>query len=112
MKTTEKNIDLTRGDSWGFNFEITASDDSQVTLDACYFSCKEHPDDDEYIFQKSLDNGITALSGGGYYVKIEPADTENLEQNKYYYDLEATIGGDVYTFLKGKLNIKWDVTKE
>lgn len=111
MVTTEKDIKLTRGDSFGFNFEVADSNDEEVTLDAVHFSCKEKPTDTTYIFQKTIGNGITKLSEG-YYVKIDPADTENLEYKAYYYDLEVTIGDDVFTFLKGKLDIKWDVTKE
>lgn len=112
MITTEKEIKITRGDSFGFNFEITDENDQQVELDACYFSCKEKPSDTDCLFQKSIGSGITKLNDGGYYVKIDPADTDGLESKKYYYDLEATIGNDVYTFLKGKLNIGWDVTRE
>ena len=111
MLTTIKDIKLTRGDSFGFNFEVADSEGNEVELDACYFSCKERPDDTEYIFQKSLNNGITKLSEG-YYVKLKPADTTNMEYKAYYYDLQATIGDDVITFLKGKLDIKWDITRE
>lgn len=112
MVTTEKNIKLTRGDSYGFNFLIEDTEDQAVELDACFFSVKENPDDDDYIFQKDLSRGIQRLSDGQYYVKVNPADTENLQQRCYYYDLECTIGENVFTFLKGKLDIKWDVTKE
>lgn len=112
MLTTIKDIKLTRGDSFGFNFKVADAEGVTVTLDACYFSVKENPDDESYIFQKDLSEGITRLSSGEYYVKIEPADTENLEQFGYYYDLQATIDDDVFTFLKGKLDIKWDVTRE
>lgn len=110
MVTTEKNLKITRGDSFGFNFEIKNLED---TLDSAYFSCKENPDDNSYIFQKSLGSGITLLSDGSYYVKIEPSDTEALVVTKnYYYDLQIQIGNDIYTPLKGKLEIKWDITRE
>lgn len=112
MRTTIKNIELTRGDSYGFNFEISDSAGEVVTPDACFFSVKNNPDDDTYVFQKSLDQGITLLDSGEYYVKIDPDDTKDLAQFGYYYDLEVTIDDNVYTFLKGKLEIKWDVTKE
>lgn len=112
MVTTEKDIKLTRGDSFGFNFKVADGEGEAVTLDACYFSVKENPDDDDYVFQKNLSQGITRLSDGQYYVKIEPSDTADLEQFGYYYDLQCGIGNDIFTFLKGKLDIKWDVTKE
>lgn len=112
MVTTEKEIKLTRGDSFGFNFKVADGNDEAVELDACHFSVKENPDDINYVFQKNLSRGITRLSDGEYYVKIEPEDTADLEQFQYYYDLQCKIDGNVYTFLKGKLEIKWDVTKE
>lgn len=112
MKTIIKNIELTRGDSYGFNFEIADENDQEVGLDAAYFSCKENPDDEQYIFQKTLGNGITKLNDGGYYVKIDPDETKELTQFGYYYDLEIRIGNDIHTPLKGRLSIKWDVTKE
>lgn len=112
MITTEKDIKLTRGDSFGFNFSVTNANDEAVTLNSCYFSVKESPTDNEYIFQKRLNGGITQLENGEYYVKIEPADTRELPEAQYYYDLECGINNDVFTFLKGKLDIKWDVTKE
>jgi hypothetical protein len=112
MVTTEKDIKLTRGDSFGFNFKVADGTGTAVTLDACYFSVKENPDDDNYIFQKNLSRGISHLSNGEYYVKIEPEDTSNLPEFAYFYDLQCKIGNDVFTFLKGKLDIKWDVTKE
>lgn len=112
MITTEKDIKMTRGDSFGFNFKVADGEGTTVTLDACHFSVKKNPDDENYIFQKNLDRGIRRLDDGEYYVKIEPEDTANLEQFGYYYDLQCKIGNDVFTFLKGKLDIKWDVTKE
>lgn len=111
MKTTEKNITITRGDSFGFNFEVADDKGVATTLDACFFSCKRGFDDDRYVFQKSLGDGITALQDGGYYVKISPADTQSLARTSYLYDLQVQIGDDIYTPLKGRLNIEWDVTE-
>lgn len=112
MVTTEKTIKMTRGDTKGFNFAVKDKSGTIQALDAVYFSVKENPDDDTYVFQKSLGDGVTQLSDGGYYVKIAPADTADLDKSKYYYDLEITIGDDVYTPRKGYLEIKWDVTRE
>lgn len=109
MKTNIYDIELTRGTSFGFNFRV---DGLEEDLTSCYFSCKVVPEDDDYVFQKSLGNGIKKLEDGGYYVKIEPEDTENIDLIKYYYDLKFAVGEDVYTPLKGRLDIRWNVTKE
>lgn len=112
MVTTEKDIKVTRGDTFGFNFDIKDGEGLEPTLDAVYFSVKETPEDDDYTFQKTLTNGITRLTGGGYYVRIDPSDTQDLDKDKYYYDLQVNIDDDVYTPLKGKLDIRWDITRE
>jgi len=112
MVTTEKTIKITRGDSRGIPFAVKDKTTGDLqTLDAAYFSVKENPDDADYVFQKSLSDGITQLTDGSYYVKIAPADTANLTKQKYYYDLEITIGEDVYTPRKGYLDVKWDITR-
>ena len=112
MVTTEKTIKITRGDSYGFNFKVTDKTGTVQELDAVYFSVKENPDDENYVFQKSLSDGVTQLTDGGYYVKVEPSDTKDLAKQRYYYDLELTVGDDVYTPRKGYFEVKWDVTRE
>jgi hypothetical protein len=109
MKTKIYDIVLTRGNSFGFNFSI---EDLTEELTSCYFSCKVVPEDEKYIFQKSLGDGIKKLDDGGYYVKIEPEDTKGIDLIKYYYDLQFTVGEDVYTPLKGRLDVRWNVTEE
>lgn len=111
MITKEKNIIITRGDSYGFNFRVKNAAGTATTLTAAYFSVKEKLDDTTYVFQKTLSSGITQLSNGDYYVKIEPEDTEELELQRYYYDLQIKISDDVYTPLKGRFDVRWDVTE-
>jgi hypothetical protein len=108
MKTRIYDIELTRGTSFGFNFEI---ENLEEELTACYFSCKVVPEDESYVFQKSLGDGIKKLDDGGYYIKIDPEDTKDIDLIKYYYDLQIVIGEDVYTPLKGRLDIRWNVTR-
>ena len=109
MKTIEKDIELTRKNSYGFNFSIK---DLNEEVTSVYLSCKEVPEDTRYVFQKSLNNGIKKLDDGSFYVKIEPNDTKDIDFTKFYYDLQVTIGEDVYTPLKGRIYIKWNVTEE
>lgn len=111
MITKVKDIIITRGDSKGFNFRVRDAQGAATALDAAHFSVKEKLDDSDYVFQKTLSMGISQLDNGDYYVKIEPADTEGLELQKYYYDLQITIGDDVYTPLKGRFDVRWDVTE-
>lgn len=103
------NIAMVRGDTLAFAVEI---EDLDQDLDTCFFSCKSDPSDTEYVFQKSLDNGIEKESIGKYKVRVAPEDTENVEPGKYYYDLQIGLNSDIYTVLKGQLEIVFDITRE
>ena len=103
-----KNIRHTRGDTLAFGFSY---DEPKQDLDACYFTIKEHPEDDTYLVQKKLDDGITKVSTGSYRVRVAPEDTKKLNLGTYYYDLEVGLNSDVYTLLKGKLQLTYDVTR-
>lgn len=103
------NIAMVRGDTLAFAVEI---EDLDQDLDTCFFSCKSDPSDTEYVFQKSLDNGIEKDTIGKYKVRVAPEDTENVEPGKYYYDLQIGLNSDIYTVLKGQLEIVFDITRE
>lgn len=104
-----KNINLcmVRGDTLAFSFEVEGID----TLDTAYFSCKANADDTEYVFQKSLTDGISLVETGKYRVRVAPKDTSNIEVGSYYYDLEIGANSDIFTILKGILKVEQDVTR-
>ncbi len=108
----ETNLCMVRGDTLAFLFELIHSDgENAYTLDSAYFSVKENIDDEEYVFQKSLNSGITLIKENTYRVKVEPNDTYNLEPGIYNYDLQIALGEEVQTILKGKLKIEPDITR-
>lgn len=104
-----KNINLcmVRGDTLAFSFEVEGID----TLDTAYFSCRANADDENYVFQKSLTDGISLVETGKYRVRVAPEDTSNIEVGSYYYDLEIRKNSDIYTILKGVLKVEQDVTR-
>lgn len=104
-----KNFDLIKGDTLAFVFEI---EDFNDDLSTCYFSCKRNINDENYAFQKSLNNGITKIETGKYKVRVAPGDTKNLLTGSYYYDLQIGVGEDVYTILIGQINLKKEITGE
>lgn len=103
------NLEMTKGDTFSFGVEF---EDLGQEIEEAYFTVKNNYDDLS-LFQKSLDNGIELdhIDGNNYYykVRIAPEDTENLEPKKYYYDFEIRINGDVFTILKGILDLEFDV---
>lgn len=112
FQNVENNIRTIRGDTAQFAFEIENFTDE---LASAFFSVKKDVNDANYIFQKSLDDGITLMETGKWKVRIAPEDTENLPTGTYYYDLQIGVTSgdtvDIYTILKGKFDIAYDVTR-
>lgn len=107
LNYNDMNLTLTRGDTHAFGVEIEGLDND---LTSAYFTCKKNHDDDAYIFQKSLGDGISKVSDTRYRVRIAPVDTAYLEAGNYYYDLVIHVNGDTYTLLKGVLKLEYDIT--
>lgn len=105
----DTNLAMIRGDTYAFGVEI---EDLDQELETAYFSCKETASDEDYIFQKTLNDGISLVETGKYRVRIAPEDTVNLKAKSYRYDLQIGVNGDIYTVLKGELNIAEDITRE
>ena len=107
------NLYMVRGDTFRFTIEIEGL---VQNLTSAYFSCKKNKDDDEYIFQKSLGDGIAKVKDNenskDYEIVVAPEDTEDVDFGNYIYDLQLAVGSDVLTPLLGTLTIDWDVTRE
>lgn len=101
------NINVVKGDTLSFGIEIEGLTQD---LDTAYFSCKRTLDADEFVFQKSLGDGITKDSDGKYLVRIAPEDTAELDTGEYYYDVQIGLNGDIFTVLRGIFDILYDVT--
>lgn len=107
LVTLEKDFEMFRGDSLIFGVELT-----KLTrdLDQAYFSVKKDRDDEDYVFQRSLNDGITKVKQGVYRVRIAPENTSGVPAGEYVYDLKVWVGNDVKTILWGDLDIHQDVT--
>lgn len=105
----DEYLTMTKGDTVCFGMEI---DGLNQPLDSAYFTCKKRPTDSETVFQKTLGDGIMVVDEEylTYSVRIAPEDTRNVEAGMYYYDLQIGVNDDIYTVLKGVLEIEQDVT--
>lgn len=103
----KKNLVTVMGDTLAFSFEVGGVDH----LDTVFFSCKINPDYQDYLFQKSLNDGITDRGNGQYSVRVAPSETKNFEVGSYYYDLEIGVNNDIYTLMIGRLKVEQDITK-
>jgi len=103
----DKNMRTVRGDTFAFGIEI---ENLNQDLDTCYFSCKKDPTDNDYVFQKSLEDGIEKVETNVYRIRVAPSDTKNVDVGNYYYDLQIGVNDDVYTVLRGVLKIEREIT--
>ena len=105
------NFDMIRGDT--FEFDVIVSDIGTASVTSIYMSCKQKKTDEDYAFQKSLEDGISDEGDGRFHVRIAPADTADLKPGMYFYDIQIGIDDvDIYTVLTGTLGMSMDVTEE
>ena len=95
---TIENFSMVKGDS--FTFDLLISDIQDIDITSLCFTVKEK-DLDNYIFQKSLQNGITLLEDLKYRIRIDPEDTINILPGRYDYDLKIGLGDDISTIMLG-----------
>jgi len=100
------NIRHVKGDTYSSSLTV---ENLGQDLDSIYFTCRDNLNDNsEIIFEKSLNNGISLVEYDEendirkYVVRIAPADTKNIQSGSYFYDLQASVNGDVFTIMKGK----------
>ena len=103
----DTNLSMVRGDTLAFGLEFEGLEQD---LDSAYFTCKANATLSDYVFQKTLEDGIDKVATGKYRVRVDPVDTSTVEAREYYYDLVIGVNDDVFTLLKGVLSIEQNVT--
>lgn len=108
----DKYIRMTRGDTLSFGVQVYDDDGEpfEHDLELAYFTCKSNRSDARFLFQKSLSDGVSKVGQGSYVVRVAPSDTAGARPGKYFYDLEIGCNGDVFTVMRGVLEIMQDVT--
>ena len=109
FKMENKNITMVRGDTLSFNVEVTDANGDLIEVDSAYFTCKKISTDDSNVFKKALGAGITQ-DEDGMTVRVAPEDTRNVNAGQYFYDMQIGVGEDIFTILKGVLEIEQDVS--
>lgn len=115
MNYYRNNIRHIKGDT--FSFSLTVENLGQ-DLDSAYFTCRDSLNDDsEILFEKSLDDGITLVDYDEqkdirkYAIRIDPADTKNIQSGSYFYDFQVGVNYDIFTIMKGKFILEQESAK-
>lgn len=105
-------IRMVRGDTISFGLQVygDSGEPFDQDLERAYFTCKSNRSDNRFLFKKSLSDGVSKVGQGAYTVRVAPSDTANAKPGKYFYDFEIGCNGDVFTVMRGVLEIMQDVT--
>lgn len=109
IKMENQNITMVRGDTLSFNVEVFDENGDAITVDSADFTCKKLGSDESNVFHKSLNSGITQYDGY-LAIRVAPEDTKEINVGQYFYDCQIGVDDDVFTILKGVLEIEQDVT--
>lgn len=110
----KQDITVVRGDTLAFGFQLAGLDGDLPT--SINFTVKENPDDAEPLFSVGLDSGeiwedAYTQNVAQFGVRIPPHLTEGLTPGRYFYDLEVRINDEVFTFMKGRFIVEYDITR-
>lgn len=105
-------MQLIRGDTFKFKFRRIDAQGAIIKNIApnLFFTVKRNAGDKNYIFQKTLQDGISFDEDWYYHVTVEPEDTNNMKFGDYVYDIEVIAGEYKQTISKGVLSIDTEVT--
>lgn len=112
ISACDKDITMVAGDTLAFGVEIVDQNGEPMDVTGITFIAKAdygaiYPD----IFCKTIGDGITRESTGLYSVRVDPEDTGNAYgHSKYALRVEA--GDDVFTVMKGLLDIQMKVYEQ
>jgi hypothetical protein len=100
-------INMARGDSCSFGLEFEGLGQD---LDTAFLTVKKNALDEEPLFQKSLEHGISKQDTDKYVVRIAPTDTAELDAGEYPFDVQIGVNNDVFTIMLGIIILSQDVT--
>lgn len=114
MLPTEYDIEVYKGDTWGFQFALTEDDNStpkDLSGSTFRMHVRETPDSGATYLELSTDTGeITFLADN--YIQIMASSTMmDIAAGKWYYDIEQVTGDVVQTKMSGRFTVRAEVTR-
>ena len=107
----EKDLQMIQGDTCYLTVTKLDDEGEQVdfeTGEVVVFSAKKNLNQEDY----DIHSANATLTDGLMIIKLSSQDT-NVRLGEYYYDIQYTdLSGDIYTLVKGMLEITWEVTDE
>lgn len=112
LNSIYQNIDMVRGDTLTFNFQIQGLGTTSATF---AFLVAENFNDAPLIRSDSANGGVSLVNTEGdvntYTVNVRPQQTSGLDVMLYHYDLVMYVDDNVYTLMRGDLNLLNEVER-
>ena len=108
----EKDLKLIQGDSFYLTLNKLDKEGNEIGFvegEEIVFSAKKNLKQPEYDIHSDK---MTLTEEGKIILYLSPVDT-NIKLGTYYYDIQyKTLNKDIYTLVKGELEVVWEVTDE
>lgn len=117
LNAIEQDIQMVKGDTCIFNFQIAGL--GEGVSPSFVLACKTIPD-------STVGNSFSVSSASGdivqeeydsstdtytYSVCISPGKTTVRNAGRYYYDLQMTLDDNIYTLMRGRLELLYEVSE-
>lgn len=110
LNMADRYITMVKGDTLSFGVEIYDQNGALMDVDDAVFVAKKNYTSETAVFEKTLGNGITRDSLGTYVVRVAPDDTEDAEAGWYYYGFRVEKNNDIYTIMRGIIELEPEVS--
>lgn len=112
INMADRYITMVKGDTLAFGVELIDQFEQPIDIDDAVFVAKKNYTDAEAVFEKTLGDGIEKISDGVYTVRVAPEDTADNEAGRYYYGFRVMLNGDVFTIMRGIIELEPEVLAE
>ena len=109
LNMADRYITMVKGDTLSFGVELEDQYGNKVDIDDATFVVRKTYNATARVVYISLGYGITRESAGTYTVRIAPEDTESAEAGLYFYQFRVEKNDDVYTIMRGILELEPEV---
>ena len=109
INMADKYITMVKGDTLSFGIELADETGAPVDITDAVFVARKTYNATARVFEKTLGNGITKVDDGIYSVRVAPEDTADNDAGRYYYQFKVMKNSDVYTIMRGIIELEPEV---
>lgn len=109
INMADKYITMVKGDTLSFGIELADETGAPVDITDAVFVARKTYNATASVFEKTLGNGITKVDDGIYSVRVAPEDTADNDAGRYYYQFKVMKNDDVYTIMRGIIELEPEV---